>query len=225
MKSMLDNHKLSSNPNQTAAVYAHEIKNPISAVRGLLQLLANPDLPDLKRSLYTEIAIEELDRANHLLHEMVHDNSPASCEQQHTNIREAITKSMHLFEQAIQIKNLELDAIFSSDFKVQIPQQQLTQVLTNILKNAIEASEKNGRILISAFAKNQYGIISIKDNGCGISPTAMDTLFTPYFTTKKTGTGLGLNICQSIINQAKGSITVHSELGKETEFIIKLPLD
>lgn len=221
---MLDNHKLLSNPHKTAACYAHEIKNPISAVRGLLQLLANPELPDLKRSLYTEIAIEELDRANNLLHEMVHDNTPASFQQEPTDIRQAITKSMHLFEQAIQNKNLQLDAIFSSDFKVQLPQHQLAQVLANLLKNAIEASYEKGRILISASVENQYGVISITDNGCGISPKALETLFTPYFTTKKTGTGLGLNICQSIINQAKGKIIVQSELEVETKFIIKLPL-
>jgi len=221
---MLDNHKLSCHPHKTAAGYAHEIKNPISAVRGFLQLLANPDLPDLKRSLYTEIAIEELDRANNLLHEMVHPTPPASCQQEPTDIKEAISKTMQIYEQAIQNKNVQIDAIFVSDFKVQLPKQQLAQVLTNILKNAIEASYENGRILITVSSEGQYGIISIKDNGCGMSPNTMDTLFTPYFTTKKTGTGLGLSICQGIINQAKGSITVRSELEVETEFIIKLPL-
>ncbi|MFP7470218.1 HAMP domain-containing sensor histidine kinase [Niallia taxi] len=220
---MSDNHKLLNNPHKTAAGYAHEIKNPITAVRGLLQLLANPDLPALKRSLYTEIAIEELDRANGLLYEMVHNNPPAN-RQETTNMKEAITKTTLLFEQAIQSKNLQLETFFAGNFNVQIPKQQLAQVLANILKNAIEASRANGRITISAYTERQFGIISIKDNGPGISPEALDMLFTPYFTTKRTGTGLGLSICQSIIHEANGQITVHSEFDAGTEFIVKLPI-
>lgn len=158
---MSDNHKLLNNPHKTAAGYAHEIKNPITAVRGLLQLLANPDLPALKRSLYTEIAIEELDRANGLLYEMVHNNPPAN-RQETTNMKEAITKTTLLFEQAIQSKNLQLETFFAGNFNVQIPKQQLAQVLANILKMPLKQAEQMAGLLLVPTQKDNLALFPLR---------------------------------------------------------------
>ncbi|TRZ38341.1 GHKL domain-containing protein [Niallia circulans] len=221
---MIDNQEKLQNLEKTAVGYAHEIKNPITAVRGLLQLLANPDLPAPKRSLYSEVAIEELDRANYLLNEMVYDN-PLSYQSSATiDIKDAVHKAMLLFDQTIQVKHIKVQANFMSYFKPLLPKIQLSQVLANLLKNAVEACSENGTITISVFKEDNFGIISIKDNGCGISAEALEQLFTPFYTTKKDGTGIGLSICKSIIEEVQGSITVHSILGEGTEFIVKLPL-
>jgi len=222
---MIDNQEKLQYPERTAVGFAHEIKNPITAVRGLLQLLANPDLPAPKRTLYSEVAIEELDRANQLLNNMVYDNTPLSYQTLETiDIKAAVNKAMLSYEQAIQVKGIQLQANFMSSFKALLPKIQLSQVLVNLLKNAVEACSENGSITITVSKDDNFGIISIKDNGCGISAEALDKLFTPFFTTKKHGTGIGLSICKSIIEEAQGCIKVHSILGEGTEFIVKLPL-
>ncbi len=221
---MIENQEKLQYPERTAAGFAHEIKNPITAVRGLLQLLANPDLPAPKRMLYSEVAIEELDRANQLLHNMVYD-TPLSYQPSETiDIKAAVNKAMLSYEQAIQVKGIQLQANFMSCFIPLLPKIQLSQVLVNLLKNAVEACSENGLITITVSKDDNFGIISIKDNGCGISAEALDKLFTPFFTTKKLGTGIGLSICKSIIEGAQGCINVHSILGEGTEFIVKLPL-
>lgn len=221
---MIENQEKLQTPERTAVGFAHEIKNPITAVRGLLQLLANPDLPAPKRMLYSEVAIEELDRANQLLNNMVYD-TPLSYQTSETiDIKAAVNKAMLSYEQAIQVKGIQLQANFISYFKPSLPKIQLSQVLVNLLKNAVEACSENGSISITVSKDDNFGIISIKDNGCGISEEALDKLFTPFFTTKKLGTGIGLSICKSIIEEAQGCIKVHSTLGEGTEFIVKLPL-
>jgi signal transduction histidine kinase len=110
---------------------------------------------------------------------------------------------------------------------------QLKQVFLNIILNAVEAIEKDGRIRVLVARKNDenhtdknsFYLISIKDNGKGISGENIEKVFDPFFTTKIEGTGLGLSICYGIIHKHNGEIEINSEYNKGTEVIIKLPIN
>ncbi len=111
----------------------------------------------------------------------------------------------------------------SDDIKVSADKTMIEQVLINLIKNAIQAfdSQPEKKILLSAQAKEGHVIISVKDNGNGIDTEAMEKIFIPFFTTKKTGSGIGLSLSRQIMRQHGGQISVKSKLGEGTEFVLR----
>lgn len=111
----------------------------------------------------------------------------------------------------------------SVDIKVSADKTMIEQVLINLIKNAIQAfdSQPEKKILLSAQAKEGHVIISVKDNGNGIDPEALEKIFIPFFTTKKTGSGIGLSLSRQIMRQHGGQISVKSKLGEGTEFVLR----
>jgi len=111
----------------------------------------------------------------------------------------------------------------SDDIKVSADKTMIEQVLINLIKNAIQAfdSQPEKKILLSAQAKEGHVIISVKDNGNGIDPEALEKIFIPFFTTKKTGSGIGLSLSRQIMRQHGGQISVKSKLGEGTEFVLR----
>jgi two-component system NtrC family sensor kinase len=105
--------------------------------------------------------------------------------------------------------------------------QRINQVLMNILINAGQAIQGNGRITIKTRAENQRVVLTISDNGEGIAPEHLNKIFDPFFTTKEVGkgTGLGLNVAYNVIQQHKGQIDVNSVVGQGTTFVIHLPVE
>ncbi|OOP67270.1 PAS domain-containing sensor histidine kinase, partial [Heyndrickxia oleronia] len=102
---------------------------------------------------------------------------------------------------------------------------KIKQLFINIIKNAIESMKNGGKLIVRIEErKKQYVNISISDEGCGISKEMLHKIGTPFFTTKKSGNGLGLMICKNIIEEHNGSLTVESVLNKGTTFIIRLPI-
>jgi len=111
----------------------------------------------------------------------------------------------------------------SGDLKIQADKTMIEQVLINLIKNAIQAfdSQTERRILLSAYDNEGHVIISVKDNGNGIDSDALERIFVPFFTTKKTGSGIGLSLSRQIMRQHGGQITVKSKLGEGTEFLLR----
>ena len=108
--------------------------------------------------------------------------------------------------------------------KVKVDQQQLRRALLNMMKNSLEAMPEGGEIMVAAEAGSESVLISISDTGTGIRTEHMDRIFTPFFSTKEMGTGLGLPLAQQIVAEHGGEITCSSEFGKGATFVVALPI-
>ena len=104
--------------------------------------------------------------------------------------------------------------------------EQMTRVLNNLIKNAIQAipSDRPGRVQISLYKTAFYAVVKVSDNGVGIPEDRKDKIFTPYFTTKSSGSGIGLNMSKNIVESAKGQIYFESKEGIGTDFFVEIPL-
>lgn len=213
-----------------ASVLAHEIRNPLTTVKGFLQLL-KPHLADIGKEQYAEIAIKELNRANDLIMEFLNANNPKSVGQEETSkVNDLIREVVLLFESEANLKNITICTDFSSDNpESPINSNKLKQVLLNLIKNAMEAvGDSNckapGAIDIKTNIQQNNVLISISDNGKGMSKETLERLFTPFYTTKEKGNGIGLSVCEKIIKDHGGTILVWSKEYRGTQFHITLPL-
>ncbi|MFD0692577.1 ATP-binding protein [Paenibacillus sp. GCM10027628] len=204
-----------------AASIAHEVRNPLQVTRGFLQLVAGKS--DTKNRQYMEMAIDELDRASHIITDFLTFAKPQMEDLSELNV----SKELKQIEGII----VPLATLHGGKVLVDIPQElyirgnssKLKQALINIIKNSIEAFHKEGQIDIWAYKENGKVFIHIKDNGEGIESSKLAKLGEPYFSTKTKGTGLGLMVTFRIIEAMRGSIEFKSQIQVGTEVIIKLP--
>ncbi|EMT45049.1 two-component system sensor histidine kinase NtrB [Anoxybacillus flavithermus] len=211
-----------------AAGIAHEIRNPLTTVRGYLQFLKE-QLPEHIVTLIEQLLIPELDRANDIITDFLNVAKPSEMKAEWIGINEFIQNDLDLLLRSeALLHNVELS--YDLDEKLQhhgvyIDKNQLMQVFINLLRNAIEAkTEKSLNVHIQTALHNDLVQIYVHDNGPGIPPTIIHHIFDPFFSTKQTGTGLGLSLSRKIIELHKGSMRVQSEFGRGTCFIIELPV-
>jgi signal transduction histidine kinase len=142
------------------------------------------------------------------------------------NINDGIESTLPLIQNKLSEKNIEVIKSLGSIPEIEGYPGQLNQVFMNLLTNAIDAINVNGKIFITTWSEKNFAAISIRDTGKGMSEEVKQKIFDPFFTTKEVGkgTGLGLSISYGIIEKHKGKIEVKSESGKGTEFIILLPV-
>ncbi|WP_445487165.1 ATP-binding protein [Niallia sp. 03133] len=218
----------SKNIGKLAAGIAHEIRNPLTTVKGFIQLI-KPHLIEIKKERYAEIALEEIDRANDIIFDFLNASKPKENNWEHISINMLINDICTLFESESAMKNITIirDLTDKSPY-VYFNEKQLKQVLVNIIKNAFEAIEeslhqKAGKIHATTILTNTNVIIMVEDNGCGISEQGLEKLFNPFFTTKGTGTGIGLSVCKKIVEDFGGRLYAESEVNSGTTFYVELP--
>ncbi|MCS7052953.1 MAG: GAF domain-containing sensor histidine kinase [Ignavibacterium sp.] len=209
---------------QLASGISHEIKNQlvvIMAVDFIRKLY-----PDDKKILkYTEYILEARNRILSLLDEIRDFSKSKEYEKSKIDLISLIDKTIKLerFDKDLNKINLEFK---EPDYKYAfalVNQDKIQQVLINLIRNAAHASEPKSTIQLSLQEDENNWIISVKDEGCGIPEEIRDKIWQPFFTTKSSGTGLGLDICKKIIQNHNGEIYFESEVGKGTTFFIKLP--
>ncbi|MGP4082979.1 ATP-binding protein [Pseudalkalibacillus sp. R45] len=208
---------------QLAASVAHEIRNPMTTVRGFLQILSgSKEIPEADRSFIT-ISIAELDRAQTIINEYLSLSKPQKNDLEVIDFSKVINDSIQVISTYAIINNVEITKSVDEALKVKCYKHEVQQVLINIMKNGIEAMEGSGKMHVSAVRKDQWVEVIIQDNGSGIPNDQLKRLGTPYFSTKEKGTGLGLTVSFEIVKRMNGTIDVQSQVDQGTTFTIRLP--
>ncbi|KKK38751.1 histidine kinase [Mesobacillus campisalis] len=220
-EALLKSEKLSI-VGELAAGVAHEIRNPLTTIKGFVQLQRWEN----GSNSYNELLLSELERIETITSELLSLGKPQAVQMTTTDIQELIEKTIGLLSPQAHLHNIQFH--FDSDRSpifITCEKNQIMQVFVNIFKNAIEAMPDGGRIDVAA-RKSAEGeaLISVQDQGCGIPENLLHRIGEPFYTLKEKGTGLGLMICHKIIKQHNGSIAYKSKLQQGTRIDITLPL-
>ena len=215
---------------------AHEIKNPLSGMRGAAQLLSTGGAAEHRLRECTQIILGEIDRLNSLMAQLLDLTGPPRVERRGVNIHELIDRVLAI-EGAGRGGRLNFLRAFDPSLpNVLGDSGRLTQVLLNLVRNAVEVSPPGGTITLTtrmetsyyvagANGREQFLSLDVSDQGPGIEPDDLGRIFSPFFTTKDGGTGLGLAISQRIISEHGGVLRVKTEPGVGSIFTVTLPVD
>ena len=209
---------------------AHEIRNPLVAIKTLIQLLPERIDDEEFRRDFLAVASGEVDRISSLVNELLEFARPAEPHLQHENIHEIMDGMILLVSTEVKKRNIAILTRYEENLPpVPVDREQIKQVFLNLLLNAIEASDEEGqvRVEIRTFQKGKDHRVlqtEISDTGCGIREDHLEQIFTPFFTTKDKGSGLGLSISHQIIQEHGGTIAVESRLGEGSSFFLNLPI-
>ena len=210
---------------EMAASVAHEMRNPMTALRGFAQRMHRRMPETDPNRKYTGIIIEEVDRLARLIRDVLDYARLPEPELQMHNINELIQGWLDLIKEDLGRHNIILTTTFGELPLFQFDAEQIKQVFLNIVSNAIHAMQNNGGTLtITTAVESNNAELTITDTGSGIWPEIMKDIFNPFFTTKSGGTGLGLSIAHRILEDHGGDIKVQSQVGQGAEFTVILPL-
>ena len=218
---LLQSEKLSI-VGELAAGVAHEIRNPLTTIKGFIQLYKREN----NNIEFNDLLLNELDRIETITSEMLTLGKPQAIQLERANLRDLIENTIDLLSPEAHMNNVRFISSYEkSNIFITCEKNQIKQVFLNILKNAMEAMREGGDIQIS-LRNGAEGecIVSVLDEGCGIPDELLPRLGEPFYTLKEKGTGLGLMICHKIIKQHHGTITYESKLNEGTLIKIILPL-
>ncbi|WLR43179.1 PAS domain S-box protein [Bacillus carboniphilus] len=217
---MLQSEKLSV-AGQLAAGIAHEIRNPLTAIKGFLQLMRGEEL---KNDEYVDIVFSELNRVELILSELLLLAKPQKAQLKEIAIHKILNDVITLLETEANMKNVQIVKDIKQEEPIVCDENQIKQVFINLIKNAIEAMPNGGKVNVELENKSNHEIvIKVVDEGEGIPDHLIKKLGEPFITTKPNGTGLGLMITYKIIHHHQGAINVYSKKGKGTTFEVLLP--
>jgi signal transduction histidine kinase len=207
------------------AKVAHEIKNPLTSVGGFARSIIRGMSDDDLNKKYVEVIIQEVERLEVILRDLLSFAHPAPPEKIKRNINEIIEKSLLVLQGEVERNQIELDIHLRPDLpEIWYDARQLKQVFLNLFKNALQAMEGGGKLRIESQKTDRYVCVSIMDSGEGIPIENMSKLFLPFFTTKQDGSGLGLPVSHQILKDHGGFLDVSSQEGVGTNFMVYLPV-
>ncbi len=218
---------------------AHEIRNPLAAIRGAVQLLARALGDDARFREYTDVLIQEVDRVNRIIERALDLARPVE-------LRRAILNLHHVLERVALVASQGAEqqgVVIVRRYDPSLPsilgdEDQLIQVFHNLVRNALEAMPRGGRLMLTTrislnplFAKLDFGAgqramveVQVGDEGTGIPGAIRSRVFDPFFTTKVSGLGLGLALCHRIVEEHRGAVTIDSVEGRGTTVTCFLPI-
>jgi len=206
-----------------AAGIAHEVGNPLAALSSLLQMLRRRN-PDLYTAEKLGLADRQLSRIQRTIRELVDFSRPASTVVSRVRLCEAVDEALGIAKYYHRTK----DRAIITDVALGLPpvlalRDHLTQVVLNLILNAVDATSRSGEIRVIGRSEDDRVVLEVEDDGRGIEPSDHHRVFTPYFTTKPQGTGLGLFVSRKIVEEQGGELVFVSEPGRGTTFIVRLP--
>jgi two-component system nitrogen regulation sensor histidine kinase GlnL len=218
-----------------AAGLAHEIRNPLGGIKGAAQLLRRAADGDPSTREFTDIMIREVDRVNQLIEQLLNLSRPAELDLAPVNIHEILDDVLLLEAQTVSANQIEIKKRYDPSLPpIRADRAQLTQVFLNLVKNGLQAMFRSGTLTVVTRLENEFRIrgqdraakrmiwVEIADEGAGIGEADLPQIFSPFFTTKTGGTGLGLATCDRIIREHGGTIRVDSVEGQGSTFKVSL---
>ena len=210
-----------------AASIAHEINNPLQAIHNSLHLSTHQGLNEDVRSQYLGVAQAEVERLIEIVQHMLGYYRPSRGGATSTDLNHIVENVLVLAQKRLQHTGVRVQTDLFPELPpvIAVP-DQITQVLLNIIINAIEAMPSGGDLWLQTSISDDgnYTLVSCRDTGPGLSSEQIEHLFEPFYTTKSSGTGLGLAISYGIVGRHGGVIDVSSKPGQMTTFVVKLPL-
>ena len=206
-----------------AAGIAHEVGNPLAALSSLVQMLKRRG-PDPYTSEKLDLAGRQLQRIERTIRELVDFSRPASTAVTHVRVVEVVEEALGIAKYYQRTKQRSITTEVAADLPtVPAVRDHLTQVVLNLVLNAIDATEDQGRIHVEAHVEADSLVLTVDDDGRGISLADRCRLFQPFFTTKPHGTGLGLFVSRQILEEFSGQLAYRTVLGQGSSFMIRLP--
>ena len=208
---------------ELASGMAHEIRNPLTTIKGFMQLSKSNSYN--VESCY-HLIMEEITRMSELTAEFLQFSKPHATRYKVHSLQECIHRVIYLTDsEAMRLGHVIQYSAPVEPVMILMDQDKIVQLMLNLVKNSFEAMGKNGVIQIDLSVLEQHGVIIIKDNGEGIPSEQLNQAFHPFYTSKMEGTGLGLSICHKIVQDHNGIIGVESILNVGTTFTITFPLE
>ncbi|KMN43987.1 sporulation sensor histidine kinase KinB [Bacillus sp. LK2] len=207
---------------ELAASVAHEVRNPLTVVRGFIQLLESTE--DVKNKEYMRLVLAELDRAEQIISDYLNLARPQIEKKEHICLSAQLIEMTTLMSSFAAMQGVYLQVEISESLYTIGDKTKLKQAIMNVVKNGIEAIQGNkGYLKVTAVQKDEMIVIRVKDSGVGMTKEQLARLGQPYYSLKEKGTGLGLMVTFSILQAHNGTLEYKSESGKGTEAIIILP--
>jgi two-component system, NtrC family, nitrogen regulation sensor histidine kinase GlnL len=219
-----------------AAGLAHEVKNPLGGIKGAAQLLERELTEESDLREYTRVMIRETERIDHIIRELLDLASPRGLKLTPVNLHKVLGDILLLQKHGLAGREIS----FTKQFDPSIPpimadEEMLTRLFLNLIRNAIDAMGEAGQLTVVTRVLSDYRmtqnerhsrmvVVEVADDGPGIPLEDMENIWTPFFSTKSSGTGLGLTICHKIVAEHRGMIKVESDQGHGTKFTVLLPL-
>jgi signal transduction histidine kinase len=219
---------------QLAASVAHEIRNPLTAIRSTVQYLLSDYQEDNPKRALVEGVISEVDRIDRTVDDLLSLTRRTEFKPEKILLGSLIKQSLLLIGRQAQEQSIQIEWTDPSpDYNVMADGSRLKQLFLNLMMNAMQAVSREGKVSIELNVRSEsYGlvgekksiVVSIGDTGCGIPAEDLDKIFDPFFTTRKGGTGLGLSTCYAIVRQHGGDIEISSRQNEGTTVTVRLPL-
>jgi PAS domain S-box-containing protein len=210
---------------EVAAKVTHEIRNPMVAIGGFARRILKKDSDGELNRNYLKIIVEEIGHLENILTDILYFAKPAMPSCSTEDLNEIIGDIIEMLEVEMEEHTISIERHLDAHLPVlSLDENQIRRVIINLMRNAIQAMPDGGTITVSTVHENQWVTVEIADTGIGISDDDIDKLFDAFFSSKSTGSGLGLTVSAQIINNHGGTIEVKRREPKGTVFIIKLPL-
>jgi hypothetical protein len=210
---------------ELATGLAHEIRNPLAGIAGVIEIIGR-DLPSTSpaRSVVKEVR-QEIARINHIVTDLLHTARPHPPTVRKSDLNTTVEHAVMLGRQQAIAKSIDIVLLKDPSLpEVEHDSDQIHQVLLNLLLNALQAIDANGKITVTVRTYGAEAIVEVTDNGRGIAADHLPNIFRPFYTTKGDGTGLGLSLARRIVEDHHGRIDVTSAVGQGTTMAVILPL-
>ncbi len=207
-----------------AAGIAHEIRNPLSSIKGLATYFLGRSQDDSQGQSAARTMVQEVERLNRVVTELLEFARPSELELEHCEVNQLIRYSLGLVRRDAESKGVQIRfEQEEEELWAYLDQDRLNQALLNLYLNAIQAMQEGGELMVQTAKQGSQVRISVSDTGAGISQSELEKIFDPYFTSKKSGTGLGLAVVDKIVQAHQGRVKVQSNPGQGSSFVLLLP--